>query len=77
MVCIMESFSLESNSVFIWKYGRPVWLAIGMYLYFGLAFGYGAYINKGKMRPLLKLMRHPGRAVADFVLMDGAGTNPF
>ncbi len=74
MVCIMESFSLESNSVFIWKYGRPVWLAIGMYLYFGLAFGYGAYINKGKMRPLLKLMRHPGRAVADFVLMDGAGT---
>lgn len=74
MVCILESFSLKSNSVFIWKYGRPMWLIIGLYLYFGGALLYGLIINGGKIRPLFKLMRHPGRAVADFVLMDGVGT---
>lgn len=74
MVCVLESFSLKSESVFIWKYGRPVWLIAGLYLYFAAAFLYGLFINGGKLRPLLKLMRRPGRAVADFVLMDGVGT---
>lgn len=74
MVCILESFGMKSSSVFIWKYGRPVWLIVGMYLYFAAVFFYGLFINKGKLRPLLKLMKHPGRAVADFALMNGAGT---
>lgn len=74
MVCIMESFGLKSNSVFIWKYGRPVWLVAGMYLYFAATFFYGLFLNEGKLKPLLKLMKHPGRAVADFALMNGAGT---
>lgn len=74
MVCIMESFGLKSNSVFIWKYGRPVWLVAGMYLYFAATFFYGLFLNKGELKPLLKLMKHPGRAVADFALMNGAGT---
>lgn len=74
MVCILESFSLKSNSVFIWRAGRPAWLATGLYLYFAAALAYGIFLNKGQLRPILKLMRHPGRAVADFVLMDGVGT---
>lgn len=74
MVCILQSFGLESNSVFIWSYGRPVWLAAGLYLYFTSAFFYGLFINHGSLKPLLKLMKRPGRAVADFILMDGVGT---
>ncbi len=74
MVCIMQSFDLSSSSVFIWRAGRPMWLILGLYLYFAAAFLYGLWINGGKLKPLFKLMKHPGRAVADFVLMDGAGT---
>lgn len=74
MVCIMQSFGLESSSVFIWKAESPVWLAAGLYLYFAAAFLFGLLINGGSVKPLFKLMKHPGRAVADFVLMDGVGT---
>lgn len=74
LVCVMQAFSLESNSVFLWRYGRPEWLIAGLYLYFGAAFLYGLILNGGKLKPLLKLMEHPGRAVADFVMMNGVGT---
>ena len=74
LVCILQSFGLESDSVFIWKSGREVWMAVSMYLYFLLTFLFGLFLNRGDWKPLLKLMRHPGRAVADFVLMDGIGT---
>lgn len=74
MVCVLQSFGLESSSVFIWSYGRPPWLLAGLYLYFTAALLYGLFLNKWKLRPLLKLMRRPGRAVTDFVLMDGVPT---
>lgn len=74
MVCILQSFGLESDSVFIWKSGREMWMAESMYLYFLLTFLLGLLLNRGDWKPLLKLMRHPGRAVADFVLMDGIGS---
>lgn len=74
MVCILQSFGLASSSVFIWSYGQPFWLAAGLYAYFAAAFLYGLFINHGSLKPLLVLFKHPGRAVADFVLMDGAGT---
>ena len=75
MVCILQSVGLESKSVFIWQHGRPIGMALGMYGYFLFTFLFGLAMNKGDMRPLLKLMRHPGRAVADFVIMDGVGTS--
>lgn len=74
MVCILQSFGFESDSVFIWKSGKEVWMAVSMYLYFLLTFLFGFFLNRGDWKPLLKLMRHPGRAVTDFVLMDGIGT---
>lgn len=72
MMCVLQSFGLESSDVFIWRYGRPLWLLAGLYLYFASALLFGLFMNRNGLRPLLKLMRHPGRAVADFVLMDGA-----
>lgn len=74
MVCMMQSFGINSKSVFIWCEGRPLWLIIGLYLYFLIAFLYGLWINEGNVRSLKNLMRHTGRAVADFVVMDGVGT---
>lgn len=74
MVCVLQSFGLESNNVFIWSYGRPAWLLIGLCLYFAAALLFGLFLRRDSLRSLLKLMRHPGRAVADFVLMDGAPT---
>ncbi len=74
MVCILQSFSLSGNSVFIWSYGQPLWLAAGLYAYFTITFLYGLFLNQGAIKPLFTLMKHPGRAVADFVMMDGAGT---
>lgn len=73
MVCILQSFGLESSSVFIWKYGRPVFLITALYLYFLLAIVWGFFAGGRKIAPLFHLLKHPGRAVADFVLMDGEG----
>lgn len=74
MMCVLQSFGLESSSVFIWSYGRPLWLLIGLYLYFAAALLFGLFLNGSSLRSLPELMRHPGRAVADFVLMNGPST---
>lgn len=74
LVCILQSFGLEAKSVLIWQEQTPIWLIIWMGVFFIAAFLYGLYLNKGDLKKALKIMRHPGRAVADFVLMDGAGS---
>ncbi len=74
MVCILKSVGIESEPVLIWREGRPVWIVAGLAIYFLLTIGYGLYINKGDIKGIRKIWYHPGRAVADFVMMDGAGT---
>ena len=74
IVCVLQAFGLESEAVFMWREGRPLWLVLVLYGYFLATFLYGLWINKGEVKPLLKIVRHPGRSVADFILMDGAGT---
>ena len=73
MFCVLKSFGIESQSVFIWKAEQHPKLIIGVYMYLLAAFLLGLYMNEGKMKSLLKILKHPGRAVADFVLMDGSG----
>ena len=73
MFCVLKSFGIESQSVFIWKAEQHPKLIIGVYIYLLAAFLLGFYMNEGKMKNLLKILKHPGRAVADFVLMDGPG----
>lgn len=74
MVCILKSFGLECESVLIWREGRPLWIGMGLYGYFLLTFLYGLYLCRGQLKGLLKIWKHPGRAVADFVLMEGVGS---
>lgn len=77
IVCIFDSIGLSCSTIFIWKAGRPLFLVMGMYGYFLAAMLFGLLVNRGNMKGIFKLMRHPGRAVADFVLMDGVGTTLF
>ncbi len=50
-----------------------MWIGAGLYGYFLLTFLYGLYLNRGEIKGVLKIWKHPGRAVADFVLMEGVG----
>ena len=45
-----------------------------MYGYFLLTFLYGLYLCEGRVKGILEVWKHPGRAVADFVLMEGVGS---
>lgn len=73
IACVLQSFGIAPQAVFIWKEGIPLWLTIVCYAYFVFAFAYGCFLAEGKFDGLLRILRHPGRAVADFILMDGPG----
>ncbi|MBR5248094.1 MAG: DUF1576 domain-containing protein [Lachnospiraceae bacterium] len=73
VVCLLKSLGLVSEPVFIWKAGRPVVLAVGLYVYFLLAILLGLVNCKGDLKQYRKILHHPGRAVADFVIMNGDG----
>nr|WP_318682874.1 DUF1576 domain-containing protein [uncultured Acetatifactor sp.] len=73
LVCVLEAFGMKSETVLMWREGSPAELAVGLYIYFVLAFAFGLYLARGDMKRLFGIFRHPGRAVADFVLMDGPG----
>ncbi|MBQ7954760.1 MAG: DUF1576 domain-containing protein [Lachnospiraceae bacterium] len=74
IVCVLKSMGIESEPVLIWREGRPLWIVAGLLIFFLFTIGFGLYVNKGNLKGILKIWYHPGRAVADFVLMDGAGT---
>jgi len=73
IVCIMRSFSLDIEPAFIWQEGVHPGITIGVYLYFIATFLYGLWLKEGKINGLRKVLKHPGRAIADFVIMDGPG----
>ncbi|MBR5597291.1 MAG: DUF1576 domain-containing protein [Lachnospiraceae bacterium] len=74
IVCVMRSMGLNVETEFIWKEGHHVGITIGVYFYFVLTFFYGLWLREGKITSLSKIMKHPGRAIADFVIMDGPGS---
>lgn len=73
MFCVLRAFGLHSSSVLLWQEGRSLSVGAGFYLFFGGSFLYGLLLSGNKLRRLWMLLRHPGRAVTDFVLMDGFG----
>lgn len=74
LMCILQSYGIKAESVLIWQEETPTWLILWLSAFFLIAFFYGLYLNGGDFKRAFKIMRHPGRAVADFVLMDGAGS---
>lgn len=71
---VLQAHGIESEAVFIWKSGRHPAIMVGALLYFIGTFLYGLWLSKGNLVGVYKIMRHPGRAVADFVMMDSAGS---
>ena len=74
IVCVLRSFGIEPQTALIWKEGIPSMLVVACYGYFLLAMLYGLLLNKADGKRISRIWKHPGRAVADFVLMDGVGT---
>jgi len=70
---LMKSVGIESESAFIWQEGVHPWISLGFLVYFAATFVAGMLIEDGNFTGFLKLTRHPGRAIADFVMMDGRG----
>ena len=73
IVCVMRSMGLDVELEFVWKEGCHIGITIGVYIYFILTFLYGFWLKEGKVSTLSKILKHPGRAIADFVIMDGPG----
>ena len=73
IVCVMRSMGLDVELEFVWKEGCHTGIKIGVYIFFILTFLYGFWLKEGKVSTLSKILKHPGRAIADFVIMDGPG----
>lgn len=71
-VCIMISLGITSETVLVWQTGRPPGIVAGLYLLFVTVFLIGFFTGGRKWSGLKKIFSRPGRAVTDFVLMDGA-----
>lgn len=73
LMCVLNSFGIESEPVLLWQTGRSPGVVLGLYLFFAAVFLVGLWCSDWRLDGLKKLFRRPGRAVTDFVLMDGTG----
>lgn len=69
----MKSIGLETESVFLWQEGIHPPIGIGAFIYFFATFLFGLWLEHGKICGIGKIMRHPGRSVSDFVMLNGRG----
>lgn len=73
LMSVLRGFQLDSGSVMIWQKGFPP-LLIGLCLgALVLLFVWGWLLSDRELHRLGRITRHSGRAVADFVFMDGVG----
>lgn len=71
--CILKSFGIDGGTVLIWQSGRPAGAAAALYLLFAGTSLCGWKFCGWKLDGLKKLLSRPGRAVTDFIVMDGLG----
>ncbi|MBR3768936.1 MAG: DUF1576 domain-containing protein [Lachnospiraceae bacterium] len=70
---VMKSFGIQCQTVFIWQEGVHPGISLGFLIYFLGTFVAGWLIENGDFSGIVKITRHSGRAVADFIMMDGKG----
>ena len=73
LMSVLRGFQLDSGSVMIWQKDFPpllTGLCLGALV---LLFVWGWLLSDRELRRLGRITRHSGRAVADFVFMDGVG----
>lgn len=73
IVSVLRTFGMESDTVLVWSEGINKTVVAGLYMYFLTAILFGLLISRGEVSNLKKLLERPGRAITDFVLMDGPG----
>ena len=73
IVCVLKSLGLQTETVLQWEAGRPAGVTAGLFLFFLAVFLAGFISSDRKLDGLKKIFTRPGRAVSDFILMDGAG----
>lgn len=73
IVCVMRSFNMEVEPVFIWQDGFHPGITIGVYLYFICCFIYGLWLSNWKFAAFLDIWRFTGRCYTDFLAIEGPG----
>lgn len=73
ITCIFHTLGIDTNTVFVWAEGTNIIVIAVLVLYFIFTFMFGLWLEHGNIHLFNRITRHPGRAVADFVLMDGPG----
>ena len=71
LVSLLRSFGNDFPSRLVWSEGNNLSLGLYLLMMFLLMIGTGWYYNGRSFRGLWRLTRHSGRAIADFVMMDG------
>ena len=71
LASIAKSFGYEFSSRFEWSTGNNLVLSIFLFFLFSLILFTGLWYNKFQFRSAVRILRHSGRAIADFVLLDG------
>ncbi len=69
----IKSVGVTAETVFVWQEGVPTALKVGLFLYFVFTFLFGFWLEGYKISGLFKIMRHSGRTVTDFVMLEGRG----
>lgn len=73
IVCVMRSFNLEIEPVFIWQEGVHPGITIGVYIYFIVCFIYGWWLSEWKLTAFLDTWKLSGRVPTDFFAIEGPG----
>lgn len=71
--CCLKSIDIEISTALVWKQGRDFIAVVCLITYFVLVFIYGFFLEDGNIYKFTRITRHPGRSVADFILMDSCG----
>ena len=70
---LVKSFGKTTETVFIWQEGVPFFLALGLFFYFVFTFIFGFLLEGYRISGMFKILKHPGRTVTDFVMLEGRG----
>ncbi len=73
IVSFLRSLGYTISTTLVWHGARSKAWFFTLTLYFVIVFIYGYIISGCKIKSFFHLFRHPGRAVADFIIMDGVG----
>lgn len=72
-VAFLKGFGINITPPQLWSEGIDYRLAIMLYLCYAVLAVLGFLLSERNLQPYLRIHRHPGRAIADFIIMDGVG----